>query len=384
MPTPLVRSLPAALRLLLDVGRGSLGFAEAGGPSFEPATPDLAALARRHNMTFWVAARAAADDRLAAHRAALDADLHVQTIAALTATSQLLEALGALESIGVRAVSIKGPIYAQWLYGTIAARRFVDLDIIVEPHATPEALQCLRGLGYQLPDYSSDESARVIFAGRAAYPLGREGALDIDLHWRLADTKFTSAISPALLIDCAVHVSLAGRTVSAPEPSHAALTAFQHAAKHGWCGLEMILALAFLLRRGDVDWNEVNESAREAGGLTAVLAGVRLARDLFDVPTPAFQAANDRTIDALVARAGAALTMPSGVHADWRAERALHRAVLDRRRDRFKYDLLRLVMPTPLDARWCPLPPAAAPMYAPLRLVRLAARAFGATLEQPW
>ena len=375
-------SLPEGLRILLDVGRGALGSADPSGPLSEPATGDLPALARRHNMTFWVAARAAADDRFAAHRAALDADLHVQTIAALTATSQMLEALGALESIGVRAVSIKGPIYAQWLYGSIAARRFVDLDIAIEPHATDKALQALRRLGYHLPHYLSDESARVIFAGRAAYPLGREGALDIDLHWRLADTKFTSAVSPALLIDRAVHVSLAGRTVSAPDPSHAALTAFQHAAKHGWCGLEMILALAFLLCRGDVDWEEVNQRARQSGGLTAVLAGVRLARDLFGVPAPAFTATGRPAIDGLVARALIALATPPGTHPHWRAERASHHAALDRPRDRLKYDVLRLVMPTPLDAQWCALPDSAVAMYAPLRLVRLALRAVGSTVHR--
>ena len=47
------------------------------------------------------------------------------------------------------------------------------------------------------------------------------------------------------------------------------------------------------------------------------------------------------------------------------------------------YDILRVVMPTPLDAQWRRVPDRAAPLYAPLRLLRLGVRALNVTGRRP-
>jgi hypothetical protein len=137
------------------------------------------------------------------------------------------------------------------------------------------------------------------------------------------------------------------------------------------------------MRRADVEWGRVVSILKQGHGWRAGAAGIALAADLFDVQLPAGVAAADVTIpDALRRAAFDALNMPAGVFTDRWNERRAHRAALDRRVDRLRYDAGRLLAPTPLEWAWCPLPDSLTRMYPLVRMVRLGTVAAASVLNR--
>jgi hypothetical protein len=147
-----------------------------------------------------------------------------------------------------------------------------------------------------------------------------------------------------------------------------------HAAKHLWASLELALSIAHLMRRRDVVWPAVHDLARRAGGWSGAAAGLVLAGELFDVEPPLELRARIQRSNArpLVTAALRFLAMPDVAGASLRAEVGAHWAALDSVAGRARYAAWRLLAPTPLEAAWWPLPDRLAPLYAPIRLIRLA------------
>ena len=311
-------------------------------------------------------------------RAAAADQSRLHLVGALRGAAELVLVMAALSDAGVRAVALKGPAFSQWLYGDVAFRRFADLDIVVAPEDLDAAFQALHAAGYRLPDGMSPRSARAIYGGLGAWPLTAAGRYPLDLHWRTSHRRFAPLPDAAAMVARSRSIDMAGRRIVVPSPEDAALLTLLHAAKHLWCTLEVLLAIARLLQRTDIAWDRVREDGARAHAWPACAAGVQLASELFDVELPAALRGIDGGLSiALQDQAIAALLMPHGqFHERW-AERVMHRAGFDRWIDRVRYDAWRLLAPTPLEWQWCRLPDSLTPLYVPLRLVRLSAAAIG-------
>jgi putative nucleotidyltransferase-like protein len=296
-------------------------------------------------------------------RTAIRAEARMQAARALRASAELGAIVQSLIDAGINSVALKGPAFSEWLYNSSACRAFTDLDILVAPHEFAAAVRTLGALGYRLPPGISPAAARVVYACRGAWPLERPASFKIDLHWRTADRRFAEPFDAGAICRDATSFLVGGATVRIPSATHAAAVSFVHAAKHAWCGLEVLLSLAMLMRRTDVDWDRLMRAARRSGSVTAVVAGARLASELFDVP------------------GYHALAMPTGTFPSRAAERDVHRRCLDRAGLRVRYDFLRVVMPTPAEAEVCRLPDPLTPLYAPLRIARVAALGIPAVLR---
>ena len=67
-------------------------------------------------------------------------------------TGELLRLLNGFGAHGILAVPYKGPALAASVYGNLALRRFVDLDIMVRRRDVPKGKEVLASLGYR-PEY---------------------------------------------------------------------------------------------------------------------------------------------------------------------------------------------------------------------------------------
>jgi hypothetical protein len=114
-----------------------------------------------------------------------------------------------------------------------------------------------------------------------------------------------------------------------------------------------------------------------ASGFSGCAAGLVLASELFGVKIPGSinLGGHLRGRDDLCHVAGTALVKPLGVFADRREEWRAHRAAFDGLRSRLRYDLCRVVSPTPLERAWYALPESLASLYVPLRMIRLTVNA---------
>src|SRR6185436_18914505 len=82
-------------------------------------------------------------ERLACQYAANE--IEVQALRA-----ELVEVLAAMADCQIRALPLKGPVLAQWLYAASALRQSGDLDIFVAPEHVERAREVLRRRGYVL------------------------------------------------------------------------------------------------------------------------------------------------------------------------------------------------------------------------------------------
>ena len=367
---------PAAA-LLIDSGRRSL---DAPPLHATPSRVEWNALpdaAERHGMTAWVhVAVRNSGDAPPEVRAAIEARARAQRIRALQAVSQLTLLVRSLRAAGIEAVALKGPLFSAWLYGDLGMRRFADLDLLVLREQRERARQVLAEAGYALRHGMSVATARVVFAGTGAWPLSHPAGFAVDLHWRAQAFGFASPIAPRDVLRQSITASAAGGDIRIPWATDAATLCLLHAAKHLWTSLELPLSIAHLMRRSDVDWQRVHWLTRNAGAWNACAAGMVLAGELFDAAIPA--AARDRIrpdcVRPLVQAAMSFLAMPDVADAPLRAEFRAHCASLDTLRRRARYAAWRLLAPTPVESAWLPLPDRLAPLYAPVRLIRLAVR----------
>jgi hypothetical protein len=140
------------------------------------------------------------------------------------------ECISALRAEGIRAILLKGPVTARWLYSGHPPRTYIDVDLLVAPDEVPRALRTLEGLGYR-----DATKARSTIEGTHAVPLERSpvpgtsrfpAGISVDLHW-----SFHGIGAPAEHFWTAVaaeadQMQISGTEVDVPsEPARALLLA---------------------------------------------------------------------------------------------------------------------------------------------------------------
>jgi hypothetical protein len=207
----------------------------------------------------------------------------------LMLAAELVSLVNALEHEGIRAVPLKGPVLAQQVYGTVALRRILDLDLLVAEKDVERAVGLMVERGYRRPSswgsstldalhhdvnhdvilHSTARSFRVELHYYLYQPLGRQ-------RWRLADIE--DELEP---------YSFFGNSVWVMRPETLLVYLCVHGTLHAWERIEWIGGVAQLLRSGRVsNWEWVAESARRRAAEGALRSGLHLVEELFDVPIP--------------------------------------------------------------------------------------------------
>jgi PqqD family protein of HPr-rel-A system len=194
---------------------------------------------------------------------------------------ELLELLGLFKTHHIPSVTLRGPVLAMTLYGTLAARQSGDLDIFVPPDAAARAMGLLEARGYEL----RGRRATDVQAVKAGVP----SDITVDLQWALARTVFRFPITLEQIWGRLRPVSVADTTVWQPAPDDEALILCAHASKHCWSALLWIADVARFVRvhQTSLDWRRLLERADRIGAERQLLLGLRLAHDVLGADVPA-------------------------------------------------------------------------------------------------
>jgi Uncharacterised nucleotidyltransferase len=150
------------------------------------------------------------------------------------------ECIAALHAEGIRAILLKGPVTAEWLYPGHAPRSYSDVDLLVAPDEFPRALRTLEDLGYrsyfQVRDKVEGAHAvplrmeRPSGAGGTQFPAG----LSVDLHWSFDGIGASDEVFWTVIAGDAERMLVSGREVEVPsEPARALLLAIHAGTFHG-------------------------------------------------------------------------------------------------------------------------------------------------------
>jgi hypothetical protein len=217
---------------------------------------------------------------------------------ALAWTGELLEILASFAERGIAAVPFKGPVLSAVLHGDVGLRQFSDLDIAVPPHAAGRAIECLELRGYAVV-LRNDVSVTTVRHSS-------HGRIVVDLQWAFGEPRHCVPIDLEALWQGLEPVRVGAETVWQPSPAHLLMMLCAHPARHCWSRLGWILDVAALVRRHahTLEWGQIIDGARRAGGERLMLVGLALAHEVLGAPLAGECARrlNDEIVAARLAR----------------------------------------------------------------------------------
>lgn len=287
-------------------------------------------------------------------------------------TQELTRVLARLGAAGVPVIPLKGIALAKSLYGDAALRTCADLDILVHPKYFAESLGFLRSSGYEIhcaepafvhlmARYGKD-CALMREDARLGYPL----QVHCGLIWggpaerRLLNEIWSEAV---------------------PRPFHAApayalspewefLYLAVHAARHGLFPFKWLVDLDWLVVRGALDWENVQEKARRLGWERAVQSCLAACAALLATPLPKpYERTPPLTPASFRAAGPGPLEIPREVIFVMRLLPAFS--------PRLRFLAIRLFVPTPADGEFLRLPSSLFFLYYFLRPCRLTGAVAG-------
>jgi hypothetical protein len=197
-----------------------------------------------------------------------------------------VECISALNTAGIRAILLKGPVTAQWLYADGTPRPYLDVDLLVPPQRWRQARSVLERLGY-----------RDAWTGMAPHefrthvthahplrlePVGRQGQVDLpsgvclDLHRSFhgigaPDETFWRAVA-----EDTERIYVAGTNVEVPGEVTRALLLALHAASAGTTAVKRRDLERALEQVEDDVWRDAHRLAVELDAVSRLLAGLGL------------------------------------------------------------------------------------------------------------
>jgi Uncharacterised nucleotidyltransferase len=138
------------------------------------------------------------------------------------------ECIATLRAEDIRAILLKGPVTAHWLYSGHAPRAYADVDLLVARDQFPRAIRTLKGIGYRNVVEARDtvEGAHAVplslersyVAGRIRLPAG----LLVDLHWTFHGIGASDELLWTVVAGNAEQMLVSGTEVDVPsEPARA-------------------------------------------------------------------------------------------------------------------------------------------------------------------
>lgn len=199
----------------------------------------------------------------------------VRTATRLRIDAGAADVIGRFELAGVRALLLKGPSIAQWLYTEADPRAYVDCDLLIAPSDLEVAGEVLGSLSYSCR--FDEQGMPSWWREHAGVWLRESDGLTIDLHRTLPGVRVDDDAAWRMLSADADVVVVAGRQVPTLGLPARALHVSLHAAQHGAGWARPMADLARALRAADDDvWREAAALAAELEATDALVAGLRL------------------------------------------------------------------------------------------------------------
>ena len=202
-------------------------------------------------------------------------------------TAELCRLLARFAGSGIDAIPYKGPVLAQFAYGNLALRRFIDLDVIVRKTDVLKAREILLGEGYTPAKSLSLSQQELLLRTQHNLQFSRDNhRLIVELHWDVAPHLFASSVNTDRLWQELITIDLNGTSVKTFSAADLLFSLCVHGSRHLWERLAWICDIAELISRHAIDWTTLLKRADAADSERMFLLGPYLAKRLLDAPLP--------------------------------------------------------------------------------------------------
>jgi hypothetical protein len=306
------------------------------------------------------------------------------TVRNLLLTAELQKITNRLEGDGIPSIPYKGPALAAQLYGDIAMRQFIDLDILVRRRDVLKSRDLIVAMGYEA---TTDLEGAQALAFKQAYNeltmVRSDGQVHLELQWEAIPWNFCFSLGELDIWSRRRLSVTKDMRFNVLPPEELLLILCVHGAKDFWGRLIWVCDVVELIRRHpELKWKRLTGLADRTGGLRMLLVGLRLARDLFGTILPGDiekMIEADPMVGRLTRWTKDRLCGLDESPLDFYKKCAFYFRIRERARDRVEY-LFRMII-TALLIEWRPLrlPRSFLPLYYMLRPFRLAKK-HGMTL----
>jgi hypothetical protein len=223
------------------------------------------------------------------HRKRLQKSFRDNATRNLLLSGELVRIVRLFESEGVPVLAYKGPALAITAYGDLSLRRFIDLDIIVNTRDVSRAGEMLRSLGFGQSGGLSRSQEKILLRSQHNLAYKRDGGkLIVELHWRLASSRFAEVPLEERVWERAETVNLCGGEVRCLSPEDLLFALCVHGTKHLWERLSWVCDVAEMLSAYPrLDFDYALQIASESHTERMLFLGLRLASGLLGATLPA-------------------------------------------------------------------------------------------------
>ena len=168
-------------------------------------------------------------------------------------TSELIKVMKLLEKNKIEAISFKGPVLSQMVYGDITLRQYVDLDILVHEKDLGRAAFLLEEI-----DYTFDKILLTkILENKSIFhdiSLSKNGFVTVELHWRFFSNEFNTGLEDIDLKDGLYEITISKQKLKTFKNEILILYLCIHGAKHNWERIEWLIDISRYIKNYEIDW----------------------------------------------------------------------------------------------------------------------------------
>jgi hypothetical protein len=208
----------------------------------------------------------------------------------------LVHELGRLAEVfergGLPVLAMKGPVLAQSIYGGIALRPFVDLDLVIDRARFDEANRILVGEGYESRELTPFQKRSYLFIHgqftfwRRMASVGSALAV-IDLHTAIMPPGYSYTEGFDDLLRRSGTMKFGASETRVLEAVDLLEVLCYHGFKNRWDRLKYVADVAELLRATPgLNWDAVYARARAMRSSRVLWLGLSLAERVLDAPMP--------------------------------------------------------------------------------------------------
>jgi hypothetical protein len=225
----------------------------------------------------------------------------------------LMEMLKALNTAGIWAMPLKGPLLSLELYGDAALRESKDLDVLVAQADVEAARRCLSEAGWDSKTNDARLSPRQSeFRSRHEHHVSfqhRVRRSELELHWR---PRWENGDAPELRAETTLRTEWQGCRYEAMGLVDLTVDLCGHGGSHAWFRAKWLSDVARIFADGRVEAAAVLERAQSVGQERALLQCLRLLEGAYGLAVPETVEREVRSLDPfLIDRAVEKLTDPA-------------------------------------------------------------------------
>ena len=202
-------------------------------------------------------------------------------------SAELMALLRLFADHGIPVLPLKGPVLAEYIYGSVGLRRMRDLDLLFKDSDILRAVELLQARGYEnqypLPAVLDEIDRR--YNHHLVFLSPRDGHL-VELHRCMVGARRKRYDLEAIL-GRTQPASFMGIPIVTFSPEDLLVYLCEHGSNHVWYRLEWLCGIAELLRSGRIEsWDRVLEFASQLDAQKRVRTSLWIAHQLLDAPVP--------------------------------------------------------------------------------------------------